>query len=100
MAHPAHEFEAEYYAQRGHYPTTEEIWNEAQRIQQPLQDRIAQLEQVLRIALEQMENDWRQIDYEWGPVMNEFGDLEGAIKQEHLSTDAIVAARKALEQKK
>lgn len=38
-----------------------------------------ELLEALQVAVEAMEQDWHQIDGEWGPIMEEFGDLEGAI---------------------
>lgn len=38
-----------------------------------------ELLEALQVAVEAMEQDWYQIDGEWGPTMEEFGDLEGAI---------------------
>ena len=53
----------------------------------------AELLEALKLALAAMERDWHTIDEEWGPTMQEFGDLEGAIRQKHESTDAIRSAR-------
>jgi hypothetical protein len=51
---------------------------------------------VLKQALVAMERDWHTIYQEWGPTTQEFGDLEGAIRQKHESTDAIRSARAAI----
>ncbi len=51
---------------------------------------------ALKQAVAAMERDWHTIDQEWGPTMQEFGDLEGAIRQKHESTDAIRSARAAI----
>jgi hypothetical protein len=50
----------------------------------------------LKKALVAMEQDWHTIDDEWGSTMQGFGDLEGAIRQRHKSTDAIRSARAAI----
>jgi hypothetical protein len=47
-------------------------------------------------AVQSLETAWHEIDGEWGPIMDEFGDLEGAVSQGHCSTDAIRAARAAI----
>lgn len=51
---------------------------------------------ALQEALDAMEADWEAIDGEWGPFMEEFGDLEGAIQQCHPSTEVIRNTRAAI----
>jgi len=48
---------------------------------------------ALKQSLAAMERDWYEMDQEWGPTVEKFGDLEGAIRQRHKSTDAIRSAR-------
>jgi len=55
-----------------------------------------ELLEELKKSLAAMERDWHTIDEEWGPTMQKFGDLEGAIRQHHESTDAIRSARAAI----
>jgi hypothetical protein len=52
--------------------------------------------EALKLALSSLETAWHEIDGEWGPIMSEFGDLEGAVSRGHCSTDAIRAARSAI----
>ena len=52
------------------------------------------LYEALEMALDRMESDWKDIDFEWGPMGDGFGDLEGDIAKGNCPE--IVAARSAL----
>ena len=45
--------------------------------------------EALEASLEEMKDDWITLDGEFGPFMQEFGDIENAIKKEHASTKTI-----------
>ena len=52
--------------------------------------------EALEASLEEMKDDWVTLDGEFGPFMQEFGDIESAIKEEHASTKTIRMAIAAI----
>ena len=52
--------------------------------------------EALELSLEEMKDDWITLDGEFGPFMQEFGDIESAIKEEHASTKTIRMAIAAI----
>lgn len=48
---------------------------------------------ALEMSLKEMEKDWMRLDGEFGPYMQEFGDIEGAIRKKHITTKTIRIVR-------